>query len=285
MQPVSYGSQKAAFSSTRLSQSIWANCDRQDMERNGSGIFFFDDFLGGVAATTAGGIPIGKHFSILCEGDTVISYKASELGGYLDIETDGDDNDSAIIFTEPFCKLVPKSGNRVWLEARLEVGDADADQGVLFGLAEEAAQTFDIIDNDCAGPMDETMLVYIVTKTNADLSLADAKIHLIAQKDTAAAGKAIAEDVTNLDIIDTVVGSGSKATLADNTEVKLGMYFDGETTVHFFANGVEIATDELDTTYYDATKALCCVASIKTGAAATPSIAIDWIAGAYEINT
>jgi hypothetical protein len=279
MQPVSYGSE-AAGDGRLLSPAIWSDCLKGNLVADGTGIWFFDDFLGGVADTVASSEQrpiVGRTFSIDCDDDTVLSFKASERGGYQDIETDGDDNDAFAIFTEPFCKLVKDSGNKVWLEARLEIGDADGDQGFFFGLGEEACQSRDVVADGCADLITETLVGYrIFTGEDA--------IDAVAQKDDGDES-VILSDVTNQDILDTKLGSdsaGAKAALADATEMKLGIYFDGKTTVHFFVNGVEVATDELDTTSYDPDKDLCMVCALKTGTGAAESIAIDWIAGAYE---
>jgi hypothetical protein len=271
-----YGSE-AASNNRLLSPTVWKDCLRSDLVRNGTGVWFFDDFLGGVADTVASGEQrpiVGRTFSIDCDDDTVLSFKASEEGGYQDIETDGDDNDAFAIFTEPFCKLVKNSGNRVWLEARLEIGDADGDQGFLFGLGEEACQSRDVIADDCGDLITETLVGYrILTGEDA--------IDLVAQKDDSAES-VILSDVTNQDALDDALGSGSKAALADDTEMKLAIYFDGTETLRFYVNGVEVATDTLDSTYYDPDKSLCMVCALKTGTGAAESIAIDWIAGAYE---
>ena len=198
--------------------------------------------------------------------------KASEQYGYLDIQTDSTDNDAFTLFTEPLAKIVANSGKRVWLEARLEIGDADANQGFFFGLGEEACQSLELIVDDNANLITETLVGYRIFSP-ADTS--EAAIDLVAQKD-AGAESVILSDVTDADSLGT-----AGAALADNTEYKLGIVFDGSTTMKFYVNGTLVAKDTVDTTYYDATKALCVLASLKTAAA--QSIAVDWVAYACEI--
>lgn len=253
------------------SPSIWANCPLEDIVLRGKGYFFHEDFLGGTASAAAtgamGGVGTGV-LSIDCDTDTVLAFKASEVGGYLDIETDGDDNDAFAIFTEPFCYIVENSGNKVWFEARLEIGDADGDQGFFCGLGEEACQSRDVIADDAGDLITETLIGYrILTGEDA--------IDIVAQKD-ASAESVVSSDVT------ANTGVTGYAALADADEWKLGMVFDGKTTVRFYVQGYEIASTEYSTTYFDYTKALCAVIALKTGAAAAESIAIDWVRGAYE---
>jgi len=257
------------------SPSIWADCKGYRLIENGTGCFVHEEFLGGVADTVAANEyrMIGASFSMDADDDTVLSFKASEVGGYQDIETDGDADDGWAIFTEPFCRLIPNSGKKFWLEGRLEVGAADADQGFFFGLGEEACQSIDVVADNENDLITETLMGYrIFTGEDA--------IDLVVQKDDGDES-VLASDVTNLAVLDTVLGTGSKAALTTDTEVKLGLKFDGETTVDFFVNGVRIVTWPLDTDYYDATKYLCFVGALKAGAAAQ-SAAFDWIRYAVE---
>jgi len=252
------------------SPSIWADCKGFRLVENGEGCFVHEEFLGGVADTVAANEyrMIGASFSMDADDDTVLSFKASEVGGYQDIETHSDADDAWAIFTEPFCRLIPNSGKKFWLEGRLEVGVADADQGFFFGLGEEACQSRDVVADDELNLITETLMGFrIFTGEEA--------IDLVVQKDDGDES-VLASDVTNLAVLDSVLGSGSKAALADNTEVKLGVRFDGETTVEFFVNGVCIVAWPLDSDYYDEDKYLCFVATLKAGAAAQ-SAAFDWI--------
>lgn len=259
------------------SPRIWADCPC-DGSNTDVGIFFHENFLGGMTASAVtDGSAVGQYFTVDCDTDTVFAFKASEEGGYLDIETDSDDEDAVAIFTQPMCKIAIDSGRRVWLEARLEVGDADEDQGFFFGLAEEAALSRDIVADNCVDLITETLIGYRIFDEE------DA-IDAVAQLDDGAED-VIASDVTNLDVLDADLGSGSKAALADNTEMRLGLRFDGKKTVTFFVNGVEIEAWTLDATYYDPDASLAVICALKTCDDSTAkSIAIDWIQFAYEYH-
>lgn len=271
---------EAPNSGRGFSGTIWASCLQLGLPENGDGYFVSDDFLSGISDTIASGDRqpvVGHSMNLLSDDDTVLAFKASEVGGYQDIETDGDNNDAWTIFSEPFCKLAD-NGKKIWLEARLELGSASADQGFFFGLGEEATQTLEVIDDGRADLMDETMIGFVLLKThtdtNATVAMADATINIVARKDGDEL-LVIAEDVTNLAVLDTVLGSGSKAALAANTEYKLGLRFNGTDKVEFFVNSVRVFTWTLNSTYYDPDKTLVTVASLKTGAA--QSVAFDWI--------
>ena len=277
MKPVMY---RTAGNQALPSPRIWADCNRADIMDMGTGYWFHEEFTGQpplaavVAATHIG----AGHLSIVADTDTVFSSKASELGGYLDIETDADANDAFTMFSEPMCKIVKNSGLRVWLEARLEIGDADADQGFFFGLGEEACQSLELVQDDELTLITETLIGFRIFT-------GEAAIDCVAQKDDSAEVSILA-DVTNQTILDTELGAGNtgaKAALADATEMKLGLRFDGKETIFIYVNGVEVIRWTLNATYYDPTKTLCVLLALKAGAAAQ-SIAVDWIRAAYELG-
>jgi hypothetical protein len=254
------------------SPSLWSDCPITElMIGTEPGTFFHNDFMGGPVAAAATAVNAFGNISFSGDTDTVLSFKASEMGGYLDIETDGDANDGACLFTEPFAMIVPNSGNKVWLEARLEIGDAEGNQGFFFGLAEESAQSHDVVADGCNNLKEDTLVGYrIFTGENA--------IDAVAQKDDSAE-LIIASAVTNLDVLGT-----SKAALTDDTEIKLGLRFDGRQTIEFYVNGVRIGTATYSSTYFDKTKALLAIVALKVGTTAAESFAIDWIRGAYHAS-
>lgn len=262
---------KAAFPSP----SIWADCPISELIAGRSnGVFFHENFLGGTASAAAtgamGGVGTGLFGLGDSDTDTVLAHKAAEEGGYQDIETDADDNDAAIIHNEPFCKIVRNSGNKVWLEARLELGSAAADQGFFFGLGEELCQTVDVIADNVADLITETLMGF---RTFA----LEAALDFILQKD-ASAETEIVTDVTNSALL------AAPAVLTTDTEMKLGLRFDGKQTISVYVNGVNLYDWTLDATYYDPTKSLCVVIALKTGAnTVAVSMAIDWVRAAYEV--
>jgi len=85
----------------------------------------------------------------------------------------------------------------------------------------------------------------------------------------------VLEDATNAAALD----SDDRASVAANTEIKLGVYFDGRDKVRFFVNGVNVAS--VDVSDLDNTKDYCVILGFKTGTGNARSIALDWIRYAF----
>jgi hypothetical protein len=79
-------------------------------------------------------------------------------------------------------------------------------------------------------------------------------------------------DVTNA----TALPLADRASLVNDTEVKLGLFFDGRDKVEYYVNGVKVATFTIDSTFPTGVD-LCAIVGAKTGAAAAESIAVDWV--------
>jgi hypothetical protein len=244
-----------------------------ELNTGGCGVFLFENFLGGVADTVATGEqrPAYGPFSVDCDDDTVFAFKASELNGYLDGETDGDDNDAFALFTEPMCKIDLNTGQEVWFEARLEVG-AVADQGVFVGMAEEAALSRDVIADDAGATIGESYFGFRLLATDTDAFDAVYKLDAGTEVEVLA-------DVTNA----TAIASADRASVAADTEIKLGMYFNGGDELSYYVNGIKVATATLATSTFPNGVNMAPIVSLKTGTAAAQSIAVDWIAAAYQL--
>ncbi len=261
------------------SPSVWADCPVVGFINNATGVFIQEDFHGAMIGTMASGLlrPRYGAFSLECDDDTVITLKAAEEGGYIDLQTTATDDESFSIFTEPFCKIVKGSGKRIWLETRMEFGLATGQQGFFFGLAEEAALSKDIVSDGCTGLITETLIGFRLFDEE------DA-VDFVAQLDTGDE-TIIVSDVTNQSVLDDVLGSGSAASLASDTEMKFGLVFDGDNTVKVYMNGVEIAAWTLDSTYFDLASPAShgVIMSLKsTDNSTADSIAVDWVRAAYE---
>ena len=262
------------------SPSIWADCPKTLLNDLGLGYFFHEDFIGGPTTSTAtAATAVTPHMTLSADTATVLTHKSAETGGYLDIETDGDDNDAAALFTQQLGTITANSGKKFWLEARIEVG-AVADQGIFLGIAEEDAldgtttNALDVLSDDVASNsvVAESLAGFIVDAGDTDA------VDIILKKDAGTAANP-ATDVTNSAQI--TAGGGTAAALAANTEVKLGMRFDGRETMYFYVNGHKVATDTVDATW-DQSKTYGVVMGIKTGTAAAVSFACDWIRVGYQ---
>jgi len=256
------------------SPSIWADCPNTLLNDKGLGYFAHEDFLG--AAVSAAMLPTitvgGGKFSFDGDTDTVFSLKASEQGGYLDVETDGDDNDAAAIFTEPLGPITRNSGKKFWFEARVELGGVAEDQGFFVGLVEEAGASRDVLADDVGtdGVIGESLIGFLVD--NED----DNAFKVVYRKDAGTVVTLVA-DATN----STAIPLASRASLLADTEVKVGLRFDGRTKLYFYVNGYEVAAQDVDSTL-DQSKNYCAILAIKTGAAAAESFAADWVRYGFQ---
>lgn len=263
--------------SRQKSPSIWGDCPNTLLQDKGLGYFVHEDFLGGPVVNTTitsallGRLSVGNGFSIDGDDDTVLTHKAAEIGGYLDLETDGDDNDAAAYFTQPLGPITRNSGNKLWAEIRIELG-AVADQGVFFGIAEEAALSRDVIADNIAsnGVIGESLMGFLVD--NGDTNAFD----IVLRKDGGTVVN-ILNDSTN----SVAIPLASRASITADVEFKLGIRFNGRDKIYFYVNGYEVAAYDVDSTV-DQSKSYAAIFAIKTGTAAAQSIAVDFVSAGYS---
>ena len=258
-----------AGAANQPSPSIWKDCPGERLVRDGTGYYFHEDFLGGATGAFATAITgVGGHFSLTTVGAaTVLAFKAGEIGGWVDLETDGSDNDAWAIHTEPMVKIVLNSGQKVWLETFMEVGDADGDQGFFFGFAEEAALSAAMVADDAGALIGESYFGFRILTGEDAIDFAfklDGGTEVV-----------VSSDVTNNSLVP------SNAVLADATPVKLGMRFDGRETLQIFVNGTKIAELPL-TALFPVSVNLGAVMSFQTVSSSGGSAAIDWIRAGYQ---
>lgn len=260
---------------TKPSPSIWADCPKTLLNDLGLGYFAHEDFLGGaVSAAVTAAITVGNgNLNFDGDTDTVFTKKAAEIGGYLDIETDGDDNDAMAIFSSPLGAITKNSGNKLWYEVRMELG-AVADQGVFVGIVEEAGASRDVLADNIAsnGVIGESLAGFLVD--NGDTNAFD----IVYRKDGGTVVNVL-NDSTNAAAI--TAAGGTVASLLADTEVKIGMRFDGVKHLYFYVNGYKVAAVELDSTF-DQSKTYHFIIGFKTGTGAAVSIAVDWARFAYQ---
>lgn len=259
-----------AGAANQPSPSIWKDCPGERLVRDGTGYYFHEEFLGGATGPFATAITgVGSHFSLTTVGAaTVLAHKAAELGGWMDIETDGSDNDVWAIHTEPMAKIVLNSGQKVWIETHMEIGDADGDQGFFFGFAEEAALTGAMVADDAGALIGESYVGFrILTGEDA--------IDFVYKLD-AGTEVVVSSDVTLNALL------AAPLALADATPFKLGMRFDGRETIQVFVDGVKIAELSLVSSTFPDNVNMGAIMTLKTGAAAAESAAIDWVRAGYQ---
>lgn len=258
------------------SPSIWKSCKKGMLVDFGTGFYFHQEFLGGAAETWASGeprVPYGA-LSLDCDDDTVTAFKTGEVGGFLDLETDGDDNDAWALFTEPFAQVVIASGNRVWFEVAFEVG-AVADQSFAVLFAEEAALATprDVISDDAAALIGESYFGFRIL--NDDTNGLDAVYKLDAGTEVA-----LLNDVTNA----SAIATADQAAIVADTTVKVGMVFDGNDQLVSFVDGIQVNSTLVDTAIFPDSVQMGLVVALKTGTGAAQSAALAWVRAGHEIR-
>lgn len=254
---------------------VWQDSKNTLLPDLGLGYYKHAEFLAPLADTLALNEQrpvLESAFAIDCDDNTVFSAKAGEVGGYQDIETDGDDNDAVALFTEPLGKIQKGSGKKVWAEARIELG-AITDQGLFFGLVEEAGASRDVVANNAGALIGESLVGFQILTDDQD------GVDAVYRKDAGTVVE-VASAVNN----STAIPIADRANLTANTEFKLGLRYDGRDTLYWYFNGVKVGSQTVDATV-DQVKDYCVILGLKTGAAAAVSIAADWVRYAYQERT
>lgn len=266
MKPVMY---RTAGHPSLPSPSIWADCNRSDILDMGSGYWFHDDFLGGIVVDTSvdGWLLLGTNADVdVLSGGT--------LGGILDLNTTGGDNDEAYLIKQPFAQIVLGSGNSVWIETRFAPLVMEAnDSGGVFGLGEKAF----LVDNAIADNVGD-----LITESFVGFRWLDAdtdSIDAVYQLDAGAEVSILAE-VTNASAL-----GDDAATLVSAAFHKYGMRFDGKETLFTYVDGVVVAETTVDSTIFPVGIPLGLIIGIKDGQGTARNMHIDWVRGAYEINS
>lgn len=256
---------------TRPSPTIWADCPLRELIDQGNGYFFHSDFLGGaVTATVLPSIAVIPGMSIDADTDTIAAYVAGRVGGFLDIETDADDDDAFAAHSEPLGPITRGSGKKFWFEVAVELGDVTMDGGIFVGIVEEAGATRDVIANGATALVGESLIGFQVSSGDPNA------VDIVYKKDGGTV-VVVASDVTN----STALASDDRASLVNDTAVKLGFRYDGRDTLRFYVNGVRVATQDVDITV-DQTKNYAAIIAIKTGATAAESFAFDFLRFAFK---
>ena len=265
----------------QLSPSIWDNCPKTLLNDKGFGVFVFENFQTPVAiSTTVDSVPFGRgDFSFKGDTDTSINSVDDSESGIVDVETDSTAGDAGVFVANAFAKIVLNSGNPVWFEALVAPGDVDDDMGTFIGLVEEDGADEDVIADDPASNTSTANVSLIgFFQNNGDANAYNA----IYKNDTDTAVEVLA-DVTNATAID----SGSRVSLIDGVAAtlagfhKLGITFDGRDKLKFWVDGINVATQVVDSTV-DQTNFLAPIVAVKTGDSQAEKIFVGFIACAYQ---
>lgn len=167
-------------------------------------------------------------------------------GGVLLITNDDADND-AVFFNKVGESFLMEAGKRAWFKARVKLSDATQSDMVI-GLQ--------ITDTT---PLDVTDGIYFLKADDA------ATLAIICRKN-ATTGSTSATGI---------------ATMADDTWITLGWYFDGKSTLAYFVDEVQLGTLDASSTYLPDTD-LTVSFGVQNGAAAAKTMSVDYILAAKE---
>jgi hypothetical protein len=202
--------------------------------------------------------------------DAIIGAETGKFGGWLSVTNDADDNDAFALVLRPFVKIDLDSGNKAWFEARFFL-DATGDQGFFVGLAEEAALNRDVVADDCAALIGESLVGFqsVASDVNVDavFQLDGTAVEILADANQSTA-------ITNSGV--------TVADFTDDAEHKLGMRFDGRHGLDVFVDGVRVIRHDLRRANFPDDVDLGFVIALKNGTAAAREMVIDWVRVAYQ---
>ena len=256
------------------SPSIWKDCPKGILRDCGLGYFSHNDFLGATVDTIAAGEqrPNYQDLSIDADDDTVVTFVSGRRGGILDLESDGDDNDAYALFSQPTAQITRFDEQKSWFEAASELGDVTADQGMFLGYAEEGGLSRDVMADDVADVGDFDLVGFQVLASDPDAI--DAIYRL-----SGSATVVVSADISN----STALGTNAGA-LANDTQFKVGLRYDGKDEITFFFNGTLVARLTVDASLFPVNTLMGAIAGFKTGTAAAQSSAHDWIRHAHQLR-
>ncbi len=216
-----------------------------------------------------------SNFEMDFDPNAILAATTGKVGGFLDVQVPAVDNDAFALFLRPFAEIRLNSGKKVWFEARIEIGAA-ADQGLFVGLAEEAALSRDVVADDCASLITESLIGFQILNTDTD------GIDAVYRLDDGTVVEEVAIANNNAAITD---AGGTIAAMAADTPRKVGMRFDGREKIEWFMDGVRVGSTLLIRSTFPDNVDLGFILGFKVGTAAARSFGVDWVRVAYQEQT
>ena len=235
---------------------FWADCPSPLDPDPSRAIQFFDDFI----ATSIGDVT--STWTLDSTNGTAIIGEAETsntpgIGGYVTLNVPGTAEDWASLKvssadTGASFKITKDSGKKLWFEVGGIFISSVADISIYIGLFGKADKEVGVDDTGAENYADGVCFRTLNgTPTEIDTAV----------------GKNGTEGEVKSD----------GATLAANTEIKLGIYFDGVNTITFFVNGTALAdTVAADATNFPHDVGLTPLLYVKEGAGASKSLHVDW---------
>lgn len=295
------------------SPSIWGDCSNTIINDRGLGVYV-DYSPRGLAATpaattTAPGIEVFSG-----AGTAVIDYASSGTYGQnnLSMATGATDNNNTAIHGEEVGRIIRNSGQKFWFEARVAAA-ALGDTAFFVGLATRAGArtaTTGLITNDPSNSAGaDIVAVTNIGFLTAQSSSAIATVDAVYAKTTGSPVTVLA-NVTNAtalqayQAIQNAANPGSVITQAAGVTAqtsnpigegisiaygnlvaasfrKFGIKFDGRTSLDFYVDGVQVASQEVDSTI-DQTSYLVPVIAAKNGASTALTMIATFMRAAWQ---
>lgn len=222
------------------------------------GIHFWDEFNEIMAS--------GSRYALVeADSGSTVTLLGTDIGGICRLTTGSTAQMETVIGSSEagLCKIGQGTG-KVWFETRVRVSSIT--NGVLafvIGLGEVGAAAANLVVDTSGEAADRDFVGFGVDAADGDA------LRLIYNTN---GGGGITEN------------SANAATLVASTWVKLGFFFDGETTLRFYADGAQVGTDVTTTgTNFPDGEILSLAASVKTISATAETMDIDWWAVLQEI--
>ncbi len=218
---------------------------------------FFEDFLGMPMDDTTANPTTWKYSSDTATGG--VTLPSGVVGGVINVACGGTDNNETYIqlgplgTMEPF-KILDASDHPLWFECRAKALE-HADEGVFIGLAEAGCAAANFLADNTGAVADKDFIGFNILAATPEAWNTTWK----------KAGQTVA---TN---------AGEAGVNADDWHV-FGFYFDGESTVTFFADGVACTTTATTSAAtFPSGEELGPIVAVKTGEAVAKNVQVDYI--------
>lgn len=263
------------------SPSIWGDCPNTLLTDKSKGYFGHEEFLGNIEIASFADASVFGSGLLDTDNDTgALAPTTGLTGGYAKFTTGANDNDAIALFTPPLQSVTRNSGFKVWAEVNLNFLTLP-DTGFFFGLTTEANATRDVVaDNPSNSAVAGLTSASFIGFASVQTASALAKINAVYEKTT---GTPVTVTSDVLSSTAYIAAAGAAAPLTAATDVKLGIYFNGRTTLEFYANGYKVGSQDVDSTV-DQSANYVVVLNYKTGTAAAKAIVVDWVRYAAQVR-
>jgi len=259
-----------------LSGGVWADCPWEEILQRKIGYGYFLDFLSieddGTITSVATRIYDGVNCQVWGDAAGTVLPVADELGGVIALFSTNDNQQVSIqvgsagiaSFGPPF--QITQNAGKMWFECRLKTNTiTTSEQGFFVGLAADITQS--------------AILPLTATAAIGDINCVG--FHKPEANTTAFDTSYKADGVTAVEV------NSDVGTLVADTYVKLGMRFDGASTLRFYIDGVEQASTktipDATGTDFPADVQMTPIISCIAGTNNDQQLEVDWIS-CYQLR-